>query len=862
MTSANNDPPSPAGFTRRYVDFLARHDLAIAAGAFVLFVLSLLAASRLELRSDFAELLPHDDPEVGRLQQIGDRIGAPATLVIAIQGPDPAANERFADALVKNLTPLMATDLRGIDVRADAAQPFFEHNKALYADLIDLARIDDDLGKLLLSRKNPAFITFADGDKGEEDDDPDKDLKRLEKKLEQRKKEATAKFPSGYYESKDRSLLAIVTWTRSSGTGDQSGFRILSDVQRVIDQTRPEAFGRVSAQLTGDVPSAIAEHDALKSDIETVSLVCTVLVLLVIILYYRSGFSLGYIFFPTLLGVAVAFGITALTIGYLNTNTAFLGSIILGNGINFGIILLARFREERIGRPGESVEDVLARALSATAKPTLAAALAAGIAYGSLALTRFRGFQQFGVVGGIGMILCWLATYSYCPVLIHLRERFSKRRPAERQVSSGVLIRFASGLLARRTLLMVIVSMATVVAAVSLSRVIRNPFEYDFSKLRNQRSRKHGAGDLYVRVGSIFPQDISPVGVALLPTVEDAPLFRTALLEKDCADALARGLGPKLVPAEARPAECARRVAAGEPTGGLLSAVSTVYDYLPKDQDAKLALIAKIRKRLADPTMDLLSPDEKKQVNEWAPPPDLRRLSPTDLPEPVARRFREIDGTVGRVALLFPVRVWANWDGRSLIRLSDIIRDVHLPNGHVVNAAGHPSLFAAMLRSIVHDGPIATLAALIGVVVLVVLLFRQVRSAGLVLLSLIVGVIWMSGAAAAMDLKLNFLNFVALPITLGIGVDYAVNVFARLAREPAEQHAHALAETGSAVILCSTTTMIGYSSLLIASNGALRSFGKLADLGEAGSILAALLLVPLLPRVAAMRRRTAKPARP
>jgi predicted RND superfamily exporter protein len=215
------------------------------------------------------------------------------------------------------------------------------------------------------------------------------------------------------------------------------------------------------------------------------------------------------------------------------------------------------------------------------------------------------------------------------------------------------------------------------------------------------------------------------------------------------------------------------------------------------------------------------------------------------------------------VALLFPVRVWANWDGRSLIRLSDIIRDVHLPNGHVVNAAGHPSLFAAMLRSIVHDGPIATLAALIGVVVMVILLFREVRSAGLVLLSLVVGVIWMSGAAAALDLKLNFLNFVALPITLGIGVDYAVNVFARLAKEPPGQHAHALAETGSAVVLCSTTTMIGYSSLLIASNGALRSFGKLADLGEAGSILAAVLLVPLLPRVAAaLKHRKAQPPQP
>src|ERR1019366_2122368 len=111
-----------------------------------------------------------------------------------------------------------------------------------------------------------------------------------------------------------------------------------------------------------------------------------------------------------------------------------------------------------------------------------------GIAYGSLALTRFRGFQQFGEVGGIGMILCWVATYSYCPVLIHLRERLFRRRPTKREASSGALARFAGGLLARYRLLTGVVVVATILAGLSLARVIGSPFEYDFSKLRNQSS--------------------------------------------------------------------------------------------------------------------------------------------------------------------------------------------------------------------------------------------------------------------------------------------------------------------------------------------------------------------------------------
>ena len=50
---------------------------------------------------------------------------------------------------------------------------------------------------------------------------------------------------------------------------------------------------------------------------------------------------------PALMGVAFAFGVAELLFGYLNASTAFMGSIVVGNGINFPIIQLARYEEER-----------------------------------------------------------------------------------------------------------------------------------------------------------------------------------------------------------------------------------------------------------------------------------------------------------------------------------------------------------------------------------------------------------------------------------------------------------------------------------------------------------------------------------
>ena len=65
--------------------------------------------------------------------------------------------------------------------------------------------------------------------------------------------------------------------------------------------------------------------------------------------------------------------------------------------------------------------------------------------------------------------------------------------------------------------------------------------------------------------------------------------------------------------------------------------------------------------------------------------------------------------------------------------------------------------------------------------------------------SLVVGVVWLLGATMALGIKINFVNFIAFPITFGIGVDYAVNVMARYLRDGERDVAGAMRGTGGAV---------------------------------------------------------------
>jgi uncharacterized protein len=102
----------------------------------------------------------------------------------------------------------------------------------------------------------------------------------------------------------------------------------------------------------------------------------------------------------------------------------------------------------------------------------------------------------------------------------------------------------------------------------------------------------------------------------------------------------------------------------------------------------------------------------------------------------------------------------------------------------------------------------------------------------------------MIGGAGLAGVRITFLNFIALPITFGVGIEYAVNLVARLRDDP--DPAQAVRSTGSAVALCSWTTIVGYGSLLAARSQALRGFGGLAILGEISCLLAAVVALPAL----------------
>ena len=126
--------------------------------------------------------------------------------------------------------------------------------------------------------------------------------------------------------------------------------------------------------------------------------------------------------------------------------------------------------------------------------------------------------------------------------------------------------------------------------------------------------------------------------------------------------------------------------------------------------------------------------------------------------------------------------------------------------------------------------------------IVVLIMMRPARLGIMALATLLLGVIWMMGAAGWGGVRVTFLNFIALPITFGIGAEYALNVVGRYRED--KNIVNAVTSTGAAVALCSWTTIVGYGSLLAASNQAMRGFGLMAILGEVCCLTAAIMALP------------------
>jgi uncharacterized protein len=801
-------------FLLRVTDLAIRRPKLLAGFGLVVLVLSLPWAARLymELRTDLRELLPRGAPAALALDALERRIGGIAHLSIVVETEDPASGRRFVDALGSKLKALAPEALHDVRYRTDEERTFFESHGALYASTADLQDLDEGLRAEIDRAKRKANPLYFDLEDEPDVRDPrlDRAASRLRAMTEKRDR-----FPNGYLaDEQERTFVLLVTPT-DAAVSLESNTRLLEKVEGVVRELEPTRFHpSIRVGYTGEVRDLIEAQEHLVKDLLLSSVLVLSIVSAAIVAFYRSFRAIFLLSAPLFAGACAAYAASHFAIGYLNPNTAFVGAVIIGNGINPGILLLARFLEEK--RRGLGTDEALVVAVKGTWLGTLTACAAAAAGYASLSVAGFRGFNQFAFMGGVGMLAVWLSTYAFMPPLIVLAER---RKPLRVNGETAVRERAAKelgeGLVRRAVPIALLGSVLALVSAAFVVRFVGNSLEYDFTKLGSRQGRVDGAAYWGKRVDSILKSYVVPT-VILTASQERALGVATAL----------------------------RAAKSSQGPGGAIDRVTAFDDVIPPDQERRIELLRDIFDQVTPRVLSTLSEEDRSLVEKLRKTTVLAPVTFSDVPDSLARLFRERDGHVGRLVLVFPTLRATAEHGKVQMEFARSIRTAARAADPDAQVAGGIILMADIIEAIIHDGAIATVLSFAGVALLAVLLTRSLRDTAWIVGALCLGTLWMGGAFGALGLKLNFANFVVLPITFGIGIDYAVNLYQRYREVGPGNIATALAGSGSAVALCSLTTIIGYAALLVADYQAVFSFGLTAVIGEMTCLASALVAMP------------------
>lgn len=806
-----------------------RHPFWVLIFAALATVAAVSQAVNLKVDANIVGLLPPEYESVRSLQRLQDAVGAETTVDVAIASPSFSDNLAFAEAFVTEMIGLESPEGEPYFTRVEFKRDvrFISENALYFATFEELDRLERflrDQAQQVRSTTDPLrmnlFASRSDSSRVARQQEAD----RLRTDLAQL-------ALTEYLVSPDSSTLVVKFYPIGAQTDIGFVEELYEDIDHLVARMKPSSFHpQMVVTPAGRLLRQTIEVRSITTDVRNSFGAGVLSVILAVVLYFlyksiqartggrvvwsvvvsellRTPVTAILLTVPLLMSLSWAGGVAAVTFGTLNLMTSTLGLILFGLGIDYGIHFYARYAEER--GSGKGVPEAVEETFVSTGQGIAVSAMTTASALFVLQIADFRGFSEFGLIGGLGILFAVVSMLTVLPALLSVAERTGALNLRLRGEASAYEAdtRFPFS----RTIVVACVALG-VVSAMSISEV---EFEYNFSNLEPEYD------EYYRRAEALEPvfgqsERRNPAYILL----ENASDVRSV------ADAL-KELGEQ---------------------DSLILAVESLQERFPTDSATtaqKLSRLAEIRELLDDP---FLSADTTGQVARLRAASSATTPIPLDsVPDFITRPFTTREGEIGDFVIVFPRGNMA--DGRRSIRFSELIGEVSTPSGEEFYAASTQLVAADMLRLMQEESPVMIGVTFALVFMLVLVSFRSFRWTLLAVVPLTVGLLWMLGLMALLNVQLTFYNLVVLPTVLGIGNDGGVHLAHRYREEGKGSIRRVLRSTGEHVSMGALTNLIGFSGLLISGHPGLRSIGVLAVVGVGATLAATLVFFPALLQV-------------
>ncbi len=609
----------------------------------------------------------------------------------------------------------------------------------------------------------------------------------------------------------------VLVTTEGSALQSADARRIVEALEAAIGAVLPKHPG-VRAGIAGGPAIARDAEKMIRSDLYLSSAISTLAVSLAFLVTFRRARALLAIGPPLIIGtlwtiaVAALFsdGIAAIAMGF--------ASVVIGVGLDTGVHAYAAVLRIRSEEPELPRVELASRARAEVARPTLTAAFAAGLAFGSLALSRLPALRQLGLLCALGEVLTALAILALTPTIAARLEPKSTLTATPR-----VIVRLAELARARR-------SAGLIFTALGLGVV------------------------LLVVLGLPAPAPaivaVKPRGLPALETQEEA--IRLASGANAAISFTDHGGEIQLVITQRGRDETALFERGERLAQRLMREPSLVVEALSSWTPSPASIAARIaeRDRLDLPAraeaLSGILVEEGFSAEKCAPALEHLRHPATletalsasdalrrDVLAPLYARHLARDPNGGELVLATYVRA-KNLDAAWLQSLArEIDRDAVV--------TGYPVLERSLKEALAHDLPRVSLAALVLVALALRAVLRRFREVLVALIALAAELLLVALLVRLFAIPVHVYDALVLPVLIGITVDESMFLL-HAARRGGP--AAALRSEGRAIVATATTTAAGFAALLVCHFPGLRDLGAVGLVGTLAGLVASLLVVP------------------
>ncbi|MFH1428357.1 MAG: MMPL family transporter [Candidatus Margulisiibacteriota bacterium] len=842
-------------------EFIKKYYKWVLVGCALFSVLSIFWITRLELNTQLTDMFPENEPSMKTYEYALKNFGGLDSIAVVIEG-----HEKDIVNYIENIHPLLAKVNNVDNVIYQSETDFMKkHGLLLLKDTeLDslkgvlsassikdfLAGLNDnfekeyiageDSNKLSKDRQQMlyAFNAIEDFLKLLQTNNPDTEVIT----------EVSNKFLIGpkYLISPDRTLGLIFVNTPLDIADMDNLVPLINDLERVAKENQDEY--NVKAGLAGFLVVQRDEMVTTERDMNRSSILALILILIIFFLGFRLLRYSVLAVIPLIVGITWALGLTYVFIGSLNLFTALMGAILIGLGIDYGIHIIAIYTEER--DKGTSVEESITQVFRKAVKGIITGSITTAIGFGMFVLSSFPAFREFGLVLGTGILCTLVASVLILPSLLLIFGRkpltlIKTRLPFWNIYEKAVIEKpwIVVCLFILLTVLSV-VKFNTIEFTKSLKDIEAKGLEslalndkliekFDFSNdatiaISKTLDEVHRLKDKAEDLDSVGAVE-SIANYIPLPSVQQERLDALRRLKKKISPRIDRNLYLHELEKELyRLEDNIIEISDLAYIGGEKKLVDKC-DRLTESQ-----LIPFIANNLVNYTDNLIEVQGvfiKNLKNIVLNSNSSHPVEIKDLPPNTKAAYVGKDGSF--LTTIYPeADVWSN-EFQPIYQ-----KDMESLNIPLTGT----SMMSIKVMEIAGSEGKRILLIVVGVIFLVLLLdFLSLRYAILAMVPMGLTLVLILGVMGWLKIKFDYVNVIALPIIIGIGVDDGVHLIHRYRIEG--KLLPAIKSTGRGILLSTLTTIAAFGTLMVGKYQGFRSFGLLLILGIGWAYILTILLL-------------------